>query len=54
MALYRYSRWDGTQAVEPFTASDVMDYLSDHILNEGDLRSAMRDLLQRGANFNRR
>src|SRR5579871_6444022 len=51
MALYRYSRWDGTQAVEPFTASDVMDYLADHILDDGDLRSAMRDLLQRGANF---
>lgn len=51
MALYRYSRWDGTQAVEPFTASDVMDYLADHILDEGDLRSAMRDLLQRGASF---
>ena len=32
-SLYRYSRWDGTQAVEPFTASDMMDYLADKVLD---------------------
>ena len=49
--MYRYSRWDGTQAVEPFTASDLMDYLADKILDEHDLRSALRELLQRGGDF---
>jgi len=49
MARYRYSRWDGSQLLEPFTASDVMDYLADRILDEDDLQSAMRELLQRGA-----
>ncbi|HLG71553.1 MAG TPA: VWA domain-containing protein [Chloroflexota bacterium] len=50
-ALYRYSRWDGTQQVEPFTASDLMDYLADRMLEERDLRSILRELLQRGADF---
>jgi len=49
MARYRYSRWDGSQLLEPFTASDVMDFLADRILDEDDLQSAMRELLQRGA-----
>ena len=49
MPLYRYSRWDGTQAVEPFTASDLMDYVADRMLEDGDLRSILRELMQRGA-----
>lgn len=49
MALYRYSRWDGTQAIEPFTAKELMDHLADRVLDGRDLWSAMRDLLQRGA-----
>ncbi len=51
MARYRYSRWDGTQSLEPFTASDLMDHLADKILDENDLWSAMRDMIQRGADF---
>ena len=51
MPLYRYSRWDGTQAVEPFTASDLMDYVADRMLEDGDLRSILRELMQRGAQF---
>ncbi len=51
MPLYRYSRWDGTQAVEPFTAGDLMDYVADRMLEDGDLRSILRELLQRGAQF---
>ncbi|MBV8086440.1 MAG: VWA domain-containing protein [Chloroflexi bacterium] len=51
MALYRYSRWDGTQSLEPFTASDLMDHLADKILDENDLWSAMREMIQRGAQF---
>src|SRR5437867_1752746 len=49
--FYRYSRWDGTQAVEPFTANDVMQHLADKMLDDGDLWSALREMLQRGANF---
>ncbi|HLY64808.1 MAG TPA: VWA domain-containing protein, partial [Chloroflexota bacterium] len=49
--LYRYSRWDGTQQVEPFTVSDLMDHIADRMLEEGDLRSILRDLMQRGADL---
>src|SRR5581483_347939 len=49
MPLYQYHRWDGTQQFDPFTATDLMEHLADHILDDGDLMSAMRDLLQRGA-----
>src|SRR5437867_2932866 len=49
MRSYRYSRWDGTQAVEPFTAEDLMQHLSDRILDDQDLWSALRDMMQRGA-----
>lgn len=51
MHLYRYTRWDGTQQIEPFSADDVMEHLADSILNERDLWSAMRDMMQRGAEF---
>ena len=49
MNIYRYSRWDGTQEIEPFSTSDLMDHLADQILEGDDLRSIMRDLMQRGA-----
>ncbi len=49
MVLYRYGRWDGTQAVDPFTASELMEHLADQLLGRGDLPSALRDMLQRGA-----
>jgi uncharacterized protein with von Willebrand factor type A (vWA) domain len=52
MVLYRYGRWDGTQAVDPFTASDLMEHLADRLLDRGDLQSALKDMLQRGAQFN--
>ncbi len=52
MSIYTYKRWDGSQEVEPFSASDLMEHLADKILDEdGDLWSAMREMLQRGANF---
>ena len=50
-ARYRYRRWDGTQEFDPFTASDLMDELADRMLDEGDLWSAMRDMIQRGTNL---
>ena len=32
---YGYSRWDGTQAVDPFTPSDLMEHLADRLLDRG-------------------
>jgi uncharacterized protein with von Willebrand factor type A (vWA) domain len=49
MDFYRYSRWDGSQQIDPFTADDAMEVIAEHILDEGDLRSALRRLMQRGA-----
>src|SRR5438067_1857822 len=49
MRFYRYSRWDGTQEIDPFTASELMEHIADRVLEGGDLWSAMRDMLQRGA-----
>ncbi len=46
---YRYSRWDGSQALDPFTANDLMEHLADRILDHGDLLSALRDMLRQGA-----
>src|SRR5437868_2285502 len=51
MHLYQYSRWDGSQQLDPFTAEDLMEHLADRILDERDLSSAMREMLQRGANL---
>src|SRR5262245_26031169 len=51
MVLYRYGRWDGSQELDPFTANDLMQHLADRMLDDGDLLSAMREMLQRGARF---
>ena len=49
MALrYRYSMWDGTQEVPPLEANDILDNLTDDLMNFGDLQHALRNLLQRG------
>ncbi len=48
MTTYRYSQWDGTQqGIEP-DADDLMDALSDEIMEHGDLSRALRELMQRG------
>jgi len=49
MNSYRYSHWDGTQQIDPFTAKEIMDHLSDRIFDGRDLWSAMREMIQRGA-----
>ena len=48
MSTFRYSRWDGSQQLPAFDADDVLDALSDDILAEGDVRRALRRLMQRG------
>ena len=46
--LYRYSRWDGSQ--EPFEADAgaLLDAMAEDVIQHGDIRRALRDLLQRG------
>jgi uncharacterized protein with von Willebrand factor type A (vWA) domain len=49
MMRYRYTMWDGSQA--PFinpSPEDVLDGLTDHLLQAGDLNKALRTLMQRG------
>ena len=47
--LYRYSQWDGSQ--EPFEADAdaLLDALAEDVIDHGDNRRALRDLLRRGA-----
>lgn len=45
---YRYSMWDGTQDVPEMGADDILDNLTDDLMNFGDLQHALRNLLQRG------
>ena len=44
---YRYSRWDGSQAVD-ISADDVLAAIADDLTEYGDLRWALRNLLSRG------
>jgi uncharacterized protein with von Willebrand factor type A (vWA) domain len=56
MVAFRYSEWDGTQEIPGLDAGDVLEALSDDLMNFGDLQHSMRNLLQRGmrdANGNR-
>src|SRR5260370_9615257 len=46
---FRYSRWDGTQKLDDLDAGDVLDALSDDLMNYGDLNAALQRLLRWGA-----
>ena len=35
---FRYSMWDGTQEVPPLEADEVLDNLTDDLMNFGDLQ----------------
>ncbi|MHB8621234.1 MAG: vWA domain-containing protein [Chloroflexota bacterium] len=48
MSLFRYSRWDGTQQIFPFTADDIMQAIADDVLADGDLRAALDRMMQWG------
>ncbi|MDE3073986.1 MAG: VWA domain-containing protein [Chloroflexota bacterium] len=52
MTLFRYSRWDGSQQVFPFDADDIMRALSDDLLADGDLWSALERVMQWGLDGN--
>ena len=45
---YRYSQWDGSQRIFEFDADQLMDLLSEDILNHGDVMQALRDLMRQG------
>ena len=45
---YRYSEWDGSQEIPPLGADEVLENLTDDLMNFGDLQHALRNLLQRG------
>ena len=44
---FRYSRWDGTQALD-ISADDVLAAIADDLTEYGDLRWALRNLMSRG------
>jgi len=45
---YRYARWDGRQRLSDLGADEILDALSDDLLAESDLATALRRLLERG------
>ncbi len=45
---YRYARWDGRQRMPDFSSEEVLDALSDDLMEGGDLDDALARLLQRG------
>lgn len=45
---YRYSQWDDTQQIEPFSADDLMDAMADKLMEDGNVQRALRDLYRRG------
>ena len=47
--LYRYSRWDGSQDIPDPDADDLLEAMSDDLMSDGDLWSALRRLFQQGA-----
>ena len=45
---YRYARWDGSQRLPDLSADEVLDALSDDLVEEGDVEDALMRLLRRG------
>jgi uncharacterized protein with von Willebrand factor type A (vWA) domain len=52
MRSYRYSGWDGTQDPFAVNADDLMDAMADELAAHGDLKQALRNLMQRGMQGN--
>ena len=47
MVSYRYTVWDGSQELD-IDADDILDAISEDLLERGDTRQALRRLMQRG------
>ena len=45
---YRYSQWDGTQRIFDLDADELMDRLSEEIMNQGDVNRALREMMRQG------
>ena len=52
MVSYRYSRWDGSQHPFDLDEDDILEALSEDIMNHGDLDRAMRNLMRQGMDGN--
>ena len=50
MVSYRYSHWDGTQNPFDLDEDDLLEALSDDIMDHGDVNRAMRNLMRQGMN----
>ena len=48
VSRYRYSEWDGSQEIPPLDPDQVLEALTDDLMNFGDLQHALRNLVQRG------
>ena len=48
MAIYRYSRWDGTQAGFDLDADAVLSEIKDDLMYHGDVGFALRRMMQQG------
>lgn len=48
MQSYRYSRWDGSQEIPELDPDNLLQSITDDLMNFGDLQHALRNLLQRG------
>ncbi|MEP7105261.1 MAG: VWA domain-containing protein [Chloroflexota bacterium] len=46
---YRYSRWDGSQHLDPLDADEVLDALSEDLMSYGDLSAALQRLYRWGS-----
>ncbi|MBM3926516.1 MAG: VWA domain-containing protein [SAR202 cluster bacterium] len=45
---YRYCRWDGTQNVFDIDADELMERMSDELMQHGDVMKALREMFRRG------
>ncbi len=50
MVSYRYSHWDGTQNPFDLDEDDLLEALSEDIMDHGDVNRAMRNLMRQGMN----
>ena len=48
MPFYWYSRWDGSQQVFPLHEDDLMEQLSEELVNSGDISKALSSMAQAG------
>jgi uncharacterized protein with von Willebrand factor type A (vWA) domain len=45
---FRYTQWDGSQEIDPLDPDELLDLLSDDLLDEASLRQALDRLMMRG------